>query len=57
MTDMKDALTITLVQTQLAWEDKAANLQMLEEKNKKYFRQNRNCSAAGNVFHRVQYES
>ena len=31
---MKDALTVTLVQTQLVWEDKAANLQMLEEKMK-----------------------
>ncbi len=31
---MKDALTITLVQTQLVWEDKAANLQLLEEKIK-----------------------
>lgn len=31
---MKDALTITLVQTQLVWEDKAANLQFLEEKIK-----------------------
>lgn len=29
---MKDQLTITLIQTQLFWEDKQANLKMLEEK-------------------------
>ncbi|GAB3419511.1 nitrilase family protein [Niabella aquatica] len=29
---MKDQLTITLIQTQLFWEDKPANLQMLEDK-------------------------
>lgn len=29
---MKDKLTITLIQTQLFWEDKAANLQMFQQK-------------------------
>src|SRR5690606_36443902 len=31
---MKDALTVTLVQTRLSWEDKEVNLRMLEEKIK-----------------------
>ncbi|WP_262915540.1 nitrilase-related carbon-nitrogen hydrolase [Niabella ginsengisoli] len=31
---MKDTLTVTLVQTELAWEHKEANLKMLEQKIK-----------------------
>jgi hypothetical protein len=33
---MSNTLTFTLIQTQLYWENKAANLQMLEQKIKQH---------------------
>ncbi len=50
-------LTITTIQTTLAWEDKPANLQRLEEKIGSIKEENGAGDPAGNVQHRLQHAS
>jgi hypothetical protein len=47
-------LSFTLIQTHLHWEDKAANLAMLEQKIMG-IRKDRDSGIARNVQHRVQH--